>query len=56
MTKLKRQERESVETALAEAMEWLDINGKSAGAEQVERAQKKLQRIVSKSFAGLYRQ
>jgi len=56
MMKLKRQERESVENALSEAMEWLDINGKQSSKDEVERAQKKLQRVVSKSFAALYRQ
>jgi len=56
MMKLKRQERESVETALSEAMEWLDLSGKQSSKEEIERAQKKLQRVVSKSFAALYRQ
>jgi L1 cell adhesion molecule like protein len=55
MMKLKRQERESVETALSEAMEWLDIHGKHSQRDEIERAQKKLQRTVSKNFAALYR-
>lgn len=55
MMKLKRQERESVENSLAEAMEWLDLNGKHASTEELERSKKKLQRVVSKSFAALYR-
>lgn len=55
MMKLKRQERESVENALSEAMEWLDIHGKHSQRDEIERAQKKLQRTVSKNFAALYR-
>jgi len=55
MMKLKRQEREAVENSLAESMEWLDLNGKSATTEELERTRKKLHRTVSKSFAALYR-
>jgi len=54
--KLKRQDRESVEKALADAMEWMDANGKFAERGEFNSAQKKLQRTVSKSFASLYRQ
>jgi len=53
--KLKRQERETVEAALAEAMEWMDINAAAAGKTEISSQQKKLQRTVSKAFAGLYR-
>ncbi|RKP14874.1 heat shock 70 kDa protein 2 [Piptocephalis cylindrospora] len=53
--KLKRSERETVETALAEAMEWLDINQATAERSDISGHHKKLQRTVSKAFANLYR-
>jgi len=53
--KLKRSERDAVEQALSEAMEWLDINGTIAGRSEITQQQKKLQRIVSRNFVSLYR-
>jgi L1 cell adhesion molecule like protein len=54
--KLKRTEREAVDESLAEAMQWMDIHGTTANRNEFSAAQKKLQRTVTKSFAGLYRQ
>ncbi|OMJ07694.1 Heat shock protein sks2 [Smittium culicis] len=54
-TRLKRADKEAVENALAEAMEWLDINNSSASKEQISASQRKLQRTVTKAFQSLYK-
>ncbi|OLY82949.1 Heat shock protein SSB [Smittium mucronatum] len=54
-TRLKRADKEAVENALAEAMEWLDINNSTASKEQISASQRKLQRTVTKAFQSLYK-
>ncbi|PVU96937.1 hypothetical protein BB561_000879 [Smittium simulii] len=54
-TRLRRGDKESVEKALSEAMEWLDINNTSATKEQFSTTQRKLQRTVTKAFSSLYK-
>ncbi|RUS29338.1 hypothetical protein BC938DRAFT_480777 [Jimgerdemannia flammicorona] len=53
--KLKRNDKEAIEHALAEAMEHLDITGESADKDKIKGAQKKLQRTVTRAFASLSR-
>ncbi|PVV02608.1 hypothetical protein BB560_002935 [Smittium megazygosporum] len=54
-TRLKRGDKEAVENALSEAMEWLEINADSSSKDQIVSAQKKLQRTVNKAFQSLYK-
>jgi len=54
--KLKRNDKESIENALAEALEFLDISNDSAvGKEDINATRKKLQRSVTRAFASLNR-
>ncbi|RUP47141.1 heat shock 70 kDa protein 2, partial [Jimgerdemannia flammicorona] len=53
--KLKRNDKEAIEHALAEAMEHLDITGEGADKDKIKGAQKKLQRTVTRAFASLSR-
>ncbi|RGB31784.1 hsp70-like protein [Rhizophagus diaphanus] len=54
--KLKRNDKESIENALSEALEFLDISNASAvSKEDINATRKKLQRSVTRAFASLNR-
>ncbi|CAG8567135.1 3904_t:CDS:2, partial [Acaulospora morrowiae] len=53
--KLKRNDKESIEKALSEALEFLDIANDSVGKEEINATKKKLQRSVTRAFASLNR-
>ncbi|KAL0139312.1 heat shock protein 70 family [Mucor lusitanicus] len=54
--KLRRGDRESIETALAEAMELLEISADEAKADDLKSAQSKLKRASTRAFAHVYSQ
>ncbi|ORX69568.1 heat shock 70 kDa protein 2 [Linderina pennispora] len=53
--RLKRADREAIENAMGEAMEWLDVNGATAGKNEISAAQKRLERVVNRAFQSLYK-
>ncbi|CAG8542207.1 5789_t:CDS:1, partial [Ambispora gerdemannii] len=54
--KLKTNDKESIDNALAEALEFLDLaNEASVGKDDINAARKKLQRTVTRAFASLNR-
>ncbi|CAG8520944.1 5445_t:CDS:2 [Diversispora eburnea] len=54
--KLKRNDKESIENALSEALEFLDLsNDASIGNDEINATRKKLQRSVTRAFASLNR-
>ncbi|RHZ76472.1 hypothetical protein Glove_197g59 [Diversispora epigaea] len=54
--KLKRNDKESIENALSEALEFLDLaSDKSVGNDEINATRKKLQRSVTRAFASLNR-
>ncbi|GAA5795812.1 heat shock 70 kDa protein 2 [Helicostylum pulchrum] len=54
--KLRRGDRESIETALAEAMELMEISAEDAKADELKSAQSKLKRVTTRAFAHVYSQ
>ncbi|KAI8061900.1 heat shock 70 kDa protein 2 [Thamnidium elegans] len=54
--KLRRGDRESIETALAEAMELMEISAEDAKADELKSAQAKLKRVTTRAFAHVYSQ
>ncbi|KAG2202915.1 hsp70-like protein [Mucor mucedo] len=54
--KLRRGDRESIETALAEAMELMEISAEDANADELKSAQSKLKRVTTRAFAHVYSQ
>ncbi|KAF7730141.1 Heat shock protein sks2 [Apophysomyces ossiformis] len=54
--KLRRGDREAIETALAEAMELLDISAEEASADDINGAKTKLKRAATRAFAHVYSQ
>ncbi|KAG2202232.1 heat shock 70 kDa protein 2 [Mucor mucedo] len=54
--KLRRGDRESIETALAEAMELMEISADDAVADELKAAQSKLKRVTTRAFAHVYSQ
>ncbi|ORE02732.1 heat shock 70 kDa protein 2 [Rhizopus microsporus var. microsporus] len=54
--KLRRADREAIETALAEAMELMDISADEANADDLKSAQSKLKRATTRAFAHVYSQ
>ena len=54
--KLRRADREAIETALAEAMELMDISADEANADDLKTAQSKLKRATTRAFAHVYSQ
>ncbi|KAI9356090.1 heat shock 70 kDa protein 2 [Pilaira anomala] len=54
--KLRRGDRESIETALAEAMELMEISADEAKADELKSAQAKLKRVTTRAFAHVYSQ
>ncbi|KAI8321731.1 heat shock 70 kDa protein 2 [Martensiomyces pterosporus] len=54
-TRLKRADKEAIDTALAEAAEWLDVNAQTASKDEISAAQKKLERVVNRAFRSLYK-
>ncbi|KAI8639508.1 hsp70-like protein, partial [Parasitella parasitica] len=54
--KIRRGDRESIETALAEAMELLEISADEAKADDFKSAQSKLKRVSTRAFAHVYSQ
>ncbi|OAC99773.1 hypothetical protein MUCCIDRAFT_187297 [Mucor lusitanicus CBS 277.49] len=53
---LRRGDRESIETALAEAMELLELSAEDAKADDLKSAQSKLKRASTRAFAHVYSQ
>ncbi|KAK9763371.1 Heat shock protein ssb1 [Basidiobolus ranarum] len=53
--KMKRGDKENVENALSEAMEWLDINASTASNDDISSRHRKLQRTVTSAFRNLYK-
>jgi L1 cell adhesion molecule like protein len=53
--KLKRGDKQNIETALADATELLDIGSDESDAQKIKDAHKKLQRTVTRAFASLSR-
>ncbi|OZJ06291.1 Heat shock 70 kDa protein 2 [Bifiguratus adelaidae] len=53
--KMKRGDKNAIEEALAEAMEFLDINAEGADKDNIKGAEKKLKRAVTRAFAHLSR-
>lgn len=53
--KIKRSDKEAVENALAEAMEWLEINGDTAKASDIEMQKTRLQKTLGSVMRNLYR-
>jgi heat shock 70kDa protein 1/2/6/8 len=53
--RIKTREKATIENALVEAMEWLQINGESASKDEVDVERKKLQKLVAPIFAKAYR-
>ncbi|CAO3607402.1 unnamed protein product [Mucor hiemalis] len=54
--KLRRGDRESIETALAEAMELMEITADEGKADEFKAAQSKLKRATTRAFAHVYSQ
>ncbi|CAO3608406.1 unnamed protein product [Cunninghamella blakesleeana] len=54
--KLRRGDRESIETALAEAMELMDISAEDTTVDDIKGAQAKLKRASTRAFAHVYSQ
>jgi L1 cell adhesion molecule like protein len=54
--KLRRGDREAIETALAEAMEMMEISAEDAKADELKAAQSKLKRVTTRAFAHVYSQ
>ncbi|RCH97841.1 Heat shock protein sks2 [Rhizopus stolonifer] len=54
--KLRRGDREAIETALAEAMELMEISADEAKADDLKAAQSKLKRASTRAFAHVYSQ
>ncbi|CDS13262.1 Putative Heat shock 70 kDa protein 2 [Lichtheimia ramosa] len=52
--KLRRGDREAIETALAEAMEFMDISSEDASVDDIKGAQTKLKRATTRAFAHVY--
>lgn len=52
--KLRRGDREAIETALAEAMEFMDISADDATVDDIKSAQTKLKRAATRAFAHVY--
>ncbi|KAI7882512.1 heat shock 70 kDa protein 2 [Lichtheimia hyalospora FSU 10163] len=52
--KLRRGDREAIETALAEAMEFMDISSEDATVDDIKGAQTKLKRATTRAFAHVY--
>ncbi|KAL0095833.1 heat shock 70 kDa protein 2 [Phycomyces blakesleeanus] len=54
--KIRRGDREAIETALAEAMEMMDISAEDGSADEFKGAQSKLKRAATRAFAHVYSQ
>ncbi|KAG0174250.1 Heat shock protein sks2 [Apophysomyces sp. BC1034] len=54
--KLRRGDREAIETALAEAMELMDISAEEASVDDITGAKTKLKRAATRAFAHVYSQ
>ncbi|KAG2180132.1 hypothetical protein INT43_003920 [Umbelopsis isabellina] len=52
--KIRRGDRENIETALQEAMELMDINADEANADDIKSAHQKLKRAATRGFAHVY--
>ncbi|KAJ2226274.1 Heat shock protein ssb1, partial [Coemansia sp. RSA 485] len=50
-TRLKNKDRETLENALAESMEWLDANGASSDKASINAAHRKLELAFKRAFA-----
>jgi len=54
--KIKHNEKDTIENALSETLEFLDLNeGSSASKDEISAVRKKLQRTVTRAFASLNR-
>jgi L1 cell adhesion molecule like protein len=54
-SKLKAKDMDTLENALSDAMQWLDVKGKNAEVNEISSYQKKLERTAQKVFATLYK-
>ncbi|ORX83005.1 hsp70-like protein [Basidiobolus meristosporus CBS 931.73] len=53
--KMKRGDKEAVEGALSDAMEWLDLNASTASNDEISTHHRKLQKTVTSAFRNLYK-